>query len=557
MTISRTNTWRLAFVAGGAAMAIGGPLHPESDATDSLRDELATMTSGGTWVLSHSLIALGTALLAIGLWSAFRSDAWPRSTRTALKVAAVTMSLYVIETIFHLASVVDSEALAAGDAAPVAFTHVGLALVLYPVSGLAFAWLSARLFRVVGTPEKVFGVVGVVAGLLHAASVPMTVVLPDAELTPMFAGAGMLFAAWSLGLGISGLRTVRTAQPSRVEGPAAYRSAELALWHSLGVEPSEREVELRRLGTRVRIQELGVGVPILFIHGGPSAGTNWAPLAARLDGFRSIIVDRPGSGLSDALPVDADGLGHFADEFVVDLLDGLGLERAHVVASSFGGFLALRAAAVAPHRFDRMVQMACPAGAPGMAVPSFMRAAAVPMLRRLITTLPPNERAARSMLRQIGHGATLDAGDVSPQFMDWYLSLQRDTDTMRNDMALIGSLVTRRGGVHPALGLSDDLLGRVEVPTHFHWGADDPFGGDAVAVRCVAAMPHASMEIVDDAGHLPWLDDPQRAATAVRGFLERPMSSSPGHGSGPLGVRAVRIGGEIALGPRAACRSVG
>ncbi len=143
MSITRTNRWRLLFVAAGATMALGGPLHPESDAKDSLRDELATMTSGDTWVLSHSLIAIGTALLAIGLWSAYRSDAWPRSTRTALRVTAVTMSLYVIETIFHLASVVDSSALAAGDPAPIAFAHVGLALVLYPVSGLSFAWLSA------------------------------------------------------------------------------------------------------------------------------------------------------------------------------------------------------------------------------------------------------------------------------------------------------------------------------------------------------------------------------------------------------------------------------
>ena len=531
MSITRTNRWRLLFVAAGATMALGGPLHPESDAKDSLRDELATMTSGDTWVLSHSLIAIGTALLAIGLWSAYRSDAWPRSTRTALRVTAVTMSLHVIETIFHLASVVDSSALAAGDPAPIAFAHVGLALVLYPVSGLSFAWLSARLFGVVGTPEKVFGIVGVAAGVIHAVSVPATVVFPDAELTPMFASAGMLFAGWSLGLGISGLRTVRAPQAVRAERAAAYRSAERALWRSLDVEPTEREVELHRLGTRVRIQELGEGAPIVFIHGGPSAGTNWAPLAARLDGFRSIIVDRPGSGLSDALAVEPDGLCQFADVFLVDLLDALGLERAHVVASSFGGSLALRAAAVAPERVERMVQMACPAGAPGMAVPSFMRAAAVPVLRRLITSLPPNERAARSMLRQIGHGATLDADGISRPFMDWYLALQRDTDTMRNDMALVGSLVTQRGQVHPALELSEDLLGRVEVPTHFFWGADDPFGGEAVAVRTVAEMPDASLEMVVDAGHLPWLDDPQRAASAVRRFLapsrEHPAAATP------------------------------
>ncbi len=529
MSIARTQPWRVAFVLGGAAMAIGGPLHPESDAKESLRDELATMTSGDTWVLSHSLIALGTAMLAVGLWSAHRNRSWPASTRTALKVVAVTMSLYVVETLFHLASVVDSEALADGEAAPVAFAHVGLALVLYPVSGITFAWLSARLLRAVSRPEKVFGVVGVLAGILHAASVPSTVVFPDAELTPMFASAGMLFAAWALGLGVSGLRTARErSEPAERSGGAhRYRAAEAKLWESLGSSPTEREIELPELRTRVRIQEVGDGEPVLFIHGGPSVGTNWAPLVSQMHGFRSIVVDRPGSGLSDPLPVTPERLEDFADLFVVDVLDALGLDRAHVVASSFGGFLALRAAAGSPHRFDRMVQMACPAGATGMVVPSFMRAAAIGPIRRLITMLPPNERAARSMLRQIGHGKTVDADGFSPTFMGWYLSLQRDTATMRNDMQLIGSLVTPRGAMHPALSLPEHVLARVDVPTHFYWGADDPFGGVDVAQRMVAGMSDATLEMVADAGHLPWLDDPEHAARAVRSFLGSSMRQAP------------------------------
>lgn len=532
--------WRIAAVLAGATMAIGGPLHPESDAKDSLRDELATMTSGDTWVVSHSLIALGTVLLAVALWSAWRQDSWPTATRRALHVAAVTMSLYVVETVFHLASVVDSDALANGDPAPVAFAHVGLALLLYPVSGLSFAWLNVRLVQAAAMPWKLFGAIGIVAGLVHATSVPATVLFPDAELTPMFASAGMLMAAWALGLGIAGVRASSqpassnrrvssrpaTTAPDRPRPPqvdpsaeAAYRRAEADLWASLHAQPTERRIELGHLGVSVRVQEVGHGEPVLYVHGGPSAGTNWAPLAAHMTGFRSIIVDRPGTGLSEHLAVTGDDLDGFADRFVLDVLDALGLEQAHVVASSFGGFLALRAATVAPHRVDRMVQMACPAGAPGMAVPPFMRAAAVPVLRRVITALPPNERAATSMLRQIGHGATVDAGGFSPEFMAWYLSLQRDTETMRNDLRLVGSVVTARGGVHPALALSDDLLRRVEVPTFFYWGTDDPFGGRDVAERLVANISGAQIEMVARSGHLPWLDDPSRAARAVATFL--------------------------------------
>lgn len=105
-------------------------------------------------------------------------------------------------------------------------------------------------------------------------------------------------------------------------------------------------------------------------------------------------------------------------------------------------------------------------------------------------------------------------------FFDWYLALHRHTDTMRNEMQLICQGATRRGW-DPAMGLPDELLSRVTAPTYFLWGADDTFGGEEVARRLVDAMPDAVLEMLPDAGHLPWLDDPTRAASVVRGFCGR------------------------------------
>lgn len=115
---------------------------------------------------------------------------------------------------------------------------------------------------------------------------------------------------------------------------AAYRQAEERLWGSVDLRPVEHEVELARLGVRVRVQEVGAGEPVLYLHGGPNAGSTWAPLVAGTPGFRSLLVDRPGTGLSAPQPVGPEEVGGFADVFVADLLDGLRLERAHVVASS-------------------------------------------------------------------------------------------------------------------------------------------------------------------------------------------------------------------------------
>jgi 2-hydroxy-6-oxonona-2,4-dienedioate hydrolase len=308
-----------------------------------------------------------------------------------------------------------------------------------------------------------------------------------------------------------------------------YREAEGRLWTAAGARPTERTLRLPTLGVEVRLQAVGDGDPVLFLHGGPNAGSTWAAVAAELGGFRRLLLDRPGTGLSDPLRIGPDNLAAVADVLVADVLDALELPDAHVVASSFGGFLALRSAAATPQRFGRMVQMACPAGAPGMRMPAFMKALVTPGLGRLIDLFPPTERAGRMILRQIGHGPSLDAGRIPQEFLDWYLAMQRHTDTMANESRMIRSLASRRAGWHPALTLPDELLARVTTPTFFLWGADDPFGGEEVASRLVAAMPDAHLELVPAAGHLPWLDDPERAARRVAAFLRHPVAVEEAH----------------------------
>jgi 2-hydroxy-6-oxonona-2,4-dienedioate hydrolase len=295
----------------------------------------------------------------------------------------------------------------------------------------------------------------------------------------------------------------------------AYREAEAAYWATIGITPTEHQVRFAATGTAVRVQEVGEGDPVLMIHGGPNAGTTWGPLVAHLRGLRCLLVDRPGTGLSARYPITAGNLPRIGAAFVADILDGLGIARAHVVASSFGGHLALRSAAAHPDRFRRMVQMACPAMSPGETIPRFLRGLTRPSVRRIVNALPPSERAARMIFRQIGHGASLDAGRIPDAFLAWYLALQRHTDTMRNDGDLIGAVVPNRH----LTGLTGDLLRDVAVPTLFWWGADDTFGGEEVARHLVDLLPDAQLTMVPQAGHLPWLDDPEAAAEATSAFL--------------------------------------
>jgi len=203
MNLLRNHGWRIALVTSGLVMLAGAPRHPGSDAKYPMRQELAIMTSHPDWVPAHVMIMLSTMLLAAGLLLAYRKKAWP-GVQPALGIAAVAVTAYVIETAFHLAAAVDNHALHHGGATPVATTHIWLSVLLYPVTGLALSYLGIRQLAVWRGARRFLGLPAAVGGLAHAVSVPLTLVLPDAELSPVFATAGMLIAAYALVNGLAG-----------------------------------------------------------------------------------------------------------------------------------------------------------------------------------------------------------------------------------------------------------------------------------------------------------------------------------------------------------------
>ena len=207
---------------------------------------------------------------------------------------------------------------------------------------------------------------------------------------------------------------------------ARYRVAEQRLWSSLGREPTERRVHLPRTDVTVRVQELGDGPPVLFVHGASTSGSSWATLMASLAGFRCITLDRPGTGLSDALkrpPRNERELAGFADDLVVDVLDGLGLPSADLVGTSFGGYVTLRTAAAHPDRLGRIVELGWTVGAPATRLPVIMRLSSVLGAQRLAAALPANERMVRAMFRQIGLRQALAAGRIPQEVIDCYVAL--------------------------------------------------------------------------------------------------------------------------------------
>ena len=92
------------------------------------------------------------------------------------------------------------------------------------------------------------------------------------------------------------------------------------------------------------------GTPVILWHGFPELGYSWRAQAAALAdaGYRAIVPDMRGYGESDA-PV---GTEHYAFPLlvgdVVGLMQGLGLESAHLAGHDWGGSLCWATSALRP-----------------------------------------------------------------------------------------------------------------------------------------------------------------------------------------------------------------
>ncbi len=97
-----------------------------------------------------------------------------------------------------------------------------------------------------------------------------------------------------------------------------------------------------------------------MLHGGGPGASAWSNFGTALPRFaaqfRTLLVDQPGFGGSDKPPVVGNYYRHSAD-YVVQLLDELGIDRVHLLGNSLGGGTAMRLALTYPDRVGRLVLM--------------------------------------------------------------------------------------------------------------------------------------------------------------------------------------------------------
>jgi pimeloyl-ACP methyl ester carboxylesterase len=300
-----------------------------------------------------------------------------------------------------------------------------------------------------------------------------------------------------------------------------YRQAEEKLLERYKLQREEHTIDVEKFRIKVRVQSIGKGPKLLFIHGGPNAGSTWMELASMLRGYQCLLLDRPGCGLSDAVDytdMTRDKITELIVHVLESVLNHFKIDRVSVVASSFGAYFAIKYAIQKPDRIENLILEGCPALIEESGVPPFMKSMSNPIMKWLIPKLPSTSSYSKKIMKEIGHTHSIDNEIIPEFFIEWYVDLCKYTDTLKNDISAI-SKATKGGKLNPEFVLYDSEIGKLNPPTLWLWGKDDTFGGMEIGNRLNSLVKNSTILYYDNSGHLPWLDIPKDHAEEISKFL--------------------------------------
>jgi pimeloyl-ACP methyl ester carboxylesterase len=295
----------------------------------------------------------------------------------------------------------------------------------------------------------------------------------------------------------------------------AFEQKRLAFMADQGFVCESRQI-VAPCGRSTYVMVSGEGKPIrLLIHGGLSEGSVWAVLASQLQG-RIVIADRPGCGLSD--PVDYRKVESFRDaaaEWMNEVVDGLGEDQVDVLGNSMGGYFAIAFAAAYPKRVRRLVLIGHPAGLDGK-VPLFFRLWANPVSESIIRRLKFKD--VDQFRKRVYPSLVAHPERVPEELAEVEFAAGNLPDFPLTAHTMFRSLISFRGW--KADQMLADALTALQTPTLFVWGASDLTAPPSKRQPIADRMRNAKLEVIEDAGHVPWIDEPDVVGHLVNDFLD-------------------------------------
>jgi len=266
-------------------------------------------------------------------------------------------------------------------------------------------------------------------------------------------------------------------------------------------------------GHEVSVVEAGKGDPVILLHGLGATKVSFVPtMLALAPSHRVVVPDLLGHGDS-AKPRVRYSADTFA-RFVLDLMDSMQIERAHLIGNSLGGRISLEVAMTDPSRV-RSLSLLCPAVAflNRRWMPAIMRRMR-PELAFLPQPLP--HRAVVAGIRSLFVSPDRLRRSWYDAAADEFLRVYRDRQARYALFDALRHIVTDEPRGDAGFW---KRLASVEAPSLFLWGDADPLVPAFYSSHVAEALPNATVEVLTDCGHVPQFEYPAATHRKIKRFI--------------------------------------
>ncbi len=253
------------------------------------------------------------------------------------------------------------------------------------------------------------------------------------------------------------------------------------------------------------------GDPITLLHGWGFNGAIWEETARALaNNARVTCIDLPGHGQSP-MPT-----GDYTIEVLADLIAETLPQQGNVLGWSLGGMIAMQIALRHPEKIKRLIL--------------------VGSVARFVCDNDWRYAISPDIL----HAFSESLNDDLQQTLQRFLALQiQSSDDSRSTLRKLRELMNSNDAPQPAAlqgGLqilqNIDLrqqLSQLRQPTLMIFGKRDTLTRPQTAQQMLPLLPNAQLEIINGAGHAPFLSHGEQFTTLIEKFIKDPRSISSNH----------------------------
>jgi 2-hydroxy-6-oxonona-2,4-dienedioate hydrolase len=266
-------------------------------------------------------------------------------------------------------------------------------------------------------------------------------------------------------------------------------------------------------GVRTRVLRGGEGETVIMLHGISGHLEAFIPtFGLHAEHFDVHAIDMLGHGYTGR-PEGNYTVARLADH-VIAYLDAIGVERAHVVGISQGGWTAGYLAAEHPDRVKRITMIAAP-GNPGMGTE---------VVRDLVvgsTTQAVLSEDREDTLQRLT-GLVYDASTVGDEMIDVRFGIYHTSEFRR---ALPQILSTAEPEFYQRDMLSIERLQSIKAEVLLVWSEQDAYQDLMGGVYFDENLPHSKLVVLDRTGHWPPYERPADFARINTAFLSEGLDA--------------------------------